>query len=59
MDTIKLTPKYQKIENELIRNNEDVLHKNSPTNELIKKTAHMVAQGLQLAEKYSDDNINQ
>lgn len=58
MDTIRLKPKYQKIEKELIRNNEDTIHKNSQSNAFIKLNAHMIAQGLQLAEEISDNQEN-
>lgn len=55
MNTIRLKPKYEKIRKELIRNNEDDLHKNSPMNGIIKLNALMIAQGLQLSEEYSDN----
>lgn len=56
MDTIRLNPKYKRIESELIRNNQDNLHKDSGANAFVKLNAHMIAQGLQLAEESLDKN---
>lgn len=55
MKTIRLKPKYEKIKNELIRNNEDPLHRNSDYNIIVKHNAEMIAEGLQLLEEYSDN----
>lgn len=55
MDTIKLRPEYKKIENELIRNNIDHFHKDAPQNAFIQMNAHMIAQGLQLAQDALDE----
>lgn len=54
MNTIRLKPKYEKIKKDLIRNNEDTLHRNSDYNKLVKHYALMIAQGLQLSEEYSE-----
>ena len=54
MNTIRLKPKYEKIKKDLIRNNEDTLHRNSDYNKLVKHHALMIAQGLQLSEEYSE-----
>ena len=55
MNTIHLKPKYEKIMKELIRNNEDSLHRNSDYNKIVKHQSLMIAQGLQLSEEYSDN----
>ena len=55
MNTIRLKPKYQKIEKELIRNNQDNLRSDKAINAFVKMNALMIAQGLQLAEEYSED----
>lgn len=58
MNTIKLKPKYEKIRKDLIRNNEDSLHRDSAINNFIKLNAQMIAQGLQLSEECSDEQSN-